>query len=135
MGMKKISLACLPPGVIDIAIKECMTKYVDVKYIRDELWSSAYRYKVYNGVRIVVIHLKQHMPSHLSIASNETIITYDRQAPTCFKCNETGHQQMIVRAETGLPCLLVTSVPWNNSGESITRAHLLPPQKFRSQEN
>jgi len=70
-----------------------MTKYCDLKCVRDKLWSCAYRYKVYN-VRIVQIHLKQDIPSHLSIAGNATIITYDGQPPTCFKCNETGHQQI-----------------------------------------
>ena len=52
IGITKICLACLSPEVKDISIKECMTKYGDVKYIRDELWSSAYRYKAYNDVRI-----------------------------------------------------------------------------------
>jgi len=45
-----------------------MSKYEEVKSIRDEVWTSAYRYKVYNGIRIVEMKLKQHLPSHMSIA-------------------------------------------------------------------
>lgn len=92
MGIKKIRIACLPPEVKDNTIKECMTNYGDVKSMRDELWTSAYRYKVYNGVRIVEMKLRQHIPSHMSIAGNDTIITYNGQPTTCFRCNETGRQ-------------------------------------------
>jgi hypothetical protein len=45
-------------------------------------------------VRIVEIHLKQHIPSHLSVAGNDTIITYYGQPPTCFRFNETRHKQI-----------------------------------------
>jgi hypothetical protein len=56
MEIKKLRLPCLPPEVKDISIKDCMTKYADVRSIRDELYSSAYRYMVYNeDVRIVEI--------------------------------------------------------------------------------
>jgi len=38
--------------------------------------------------------IKQHLPSHMSIAGNDAIISYDGQPPTCYRCNETGHQQL-----------------------------------------
>jgi hypothetical protein len=124
MGIKKIRLACLPPEVKDISIKECMTKYGDVKYIRDELWSSAYRYKVYNGVKIVEIHRKQHIPSHLSIAGSDTIITYDAHPPTCFKCNDTGHQQIDCprRKRLTLPANDRRSVSWADMVANTSRS-------------
>jgi len=94
MGIKRIRIACLPPQVKESTIKECMSKFGDVKSIRDEMWTQAYRYKVYNGVRIVEIQLKQHILSHLATASNNTIITYEGQPLTSFRCNETGHLQI-----------------------------------------
>ena len=101
-----------------------MTKYGDVKYIRDELWSSAYRYKVYNGVKIVEIHRKQHIPSHLSIAGSDTIITYDAHPPTCFKCNDTGHQEIDCprRKRLTLPANDRRSVSWADMVVNTSRS-------------
>jgi hypothetical protein len=39
-------------------IRDSLTKYGEVKNIRDESWTSTYGYKVYNGVRIVDMKLK-----------------------------------------------------------------------------
>jgi len=75
MGIKRVRIACLPTEIKEITIKKCMSKFGDVKSIRDEMWTQTYRYQVYNGVRIVEIQLKQHIPSHLAIAGNNTIIT------------------------------------------------------------
>jgi hypothetical protein len=93
MGIKKIRIASLPPEVTENMIRDNLTKYGEVKNIRDEIWTSAYRYKVYNGIRIVDMKLKKHLPSHMAIAGNDALISYDGQPPTCYRCNETGHQQ------------------------------------------
>ena len=69
-----------------------MSNYGEVKNVTDELWNSAYRYKVYNGVRIVEMRLKKHLPSHLNIPGNDALITYDGQRQTCYRCNEISHQ-------------------------------------------
>ena len=94
MGTKKLRLASLPPYVKENDIRVCMSRYGEVKRIRDDGWTYAYRYKVYNGIRIVEMKLKQHLPSHMSIAGNDAIISYDGQPPTCYRCNEKGHQQL-----------------------------------------
>jgi hypothetical protein len=39
MGIKKIRIAILPPDVKEIMIKECLSKYGEVKSIRVELWT------------------------------------------------------------------------------------------------
>ena len=57
------------------------------------MWAAIYRYNVFNGIKIVEIKLKRHMPSHLTIAGNNTLISYDGQPPTCYRRNEPGHQQ------------------------------------------
>jgi len=84
----------LPPEVKEHMLKECLSKFGEVKSIRDELWTSAYKYKVYNGIRIVEMKLKQGLPSHIFIAGNDALISYDGQPPTCYRRNETGHQQI-----------------------------------------
>ena len=78
---KKVRLVRLPPEVTEDIIKKCLSKYGEVKNIRDEMWTQAYRYIVYNGVRIVEIKIKQHLPSHLLIAGHDTLISYDGQPP------------------------------------------------------
>jgi len=94
MGTKRIRIAALPPEVKEATIKESLSKYGEIVNIRDEMWAAAYRYKVFNGIRIVEIKLKRHMPSHLTIADNDVLISYDGQPPTCCRCNEPGHQQV-----------------------------------------
>jgi len=73
MGMKKVRIAGLPPEIKEHTVKEHLTKFGEIR-IRDELWAAAFRYKVYNGVRIAEIKLKKHIPSHLSIAGNDAMI-------------------------------------------------------------
>lgn len=93
MGTKKVRIACLPPEVKENEIRICLSKYGEVRNIRDEMWTSGYRYKVYNGIRIADIRLKQHLPSHISIVGNDALISYDGQPQTCYRCNEAGHQR------------------------------------------
>ena len=41
MGIKRVRIACLPPEVKESTIKEYMSKFGDVKSIRDEMWTQA----------------------------------------------------------------------------------------------
>jgi len=93
METKKVMVANLPPEVKENEIKAHMSKYGDVRRIGDEMWAAAYRYKVYNGTRIVEMRLKQHVPSNMSITGNDALISYDGQPQTCYRRNETGHRR------------------------------------------
>ena len=75
MGIKKNRVATLPPEVTENMIRDNLTKYGEVKNTSEELWTSAYRYKVYNGIRIVDMKLKQHLPSHMAIAGNDALMS------------------------------------------------------------
>jgi len=68
MGMRRIRIASLPPEVPDRKIRDVLTKYGEVKEIKEELWTMAYRYPVSSGIQIVEMSLKYHIPSHISIA-------------------------------------------------------------------
>jgi hypothetical protein len=50
-----------------------------------------YIYTVSNGIRQVTITLTKHIPSHLTIAENRFLITYEGQPSTSYVCGETGH--------------------------------------------
>jgi hypothetical protein len=92
MGMRKIRIANLPPEVNDRTIKNMLMRYGEIKEITEETWTRNYRYKIYNCIRIVTINLKEHIPSHMTMANNRVLISYEGQPQTCYGCNTVGHQ-------------------------------------------
>jgi hypothetical protein len=66
--VRRIRLANLPPEVTDRTIGGALSPYGEVTEIHEDSRSSAYRYPVYNGIRIAVTKLKKHLPSHMIIA-------------------------------------------------------------------
>jgi hypothetical protein len=84
MAVRRIRLANLPPEVTDRTIRGALNPYGEVTEIHEDSWSSAYRYPVYNGIRIAVTKLKNHLPSHIIIAATRVLITYEGQPPTCY---------------------------------------------------
>jgi len=92
MGLRRVRVANLPPEVSDRVLRDTMSKYGDVKEITGEQLSRQYRYPVSNGIRIVELQLKQHIPSHMLIVGQRVLITYEGQPTTCYGCNEAGHQ-------------------------------------------
>jgi hypothetical protein len=91
MGRRKIRIASLPPEINDRMIKDALLQYGEVRDIHEEQWTRAYRYKVSNGILIADMHLKQHLPSHLTIAGHRVLVSYEGQPATCYGCNDTRH--------------------------------------------
>jgi len=58
MGVRRIRLANLAPGMKEKTIREALSPYGEVKEVHEDTWSKGYRYQVYNGVRIAVTNLK-----------------------------------------------------------------------------
>ena len=108
MGKCIIRIANLPPEVQESVIRKALGTYGDIIDITEEQWTIKYRYKVSNGIRLVNINLKQHVPSHLQISEHRVLISYEGQPVTCYGCNGTGHlymhcpkrKQMTRQAET-----------------------------------
>ena len=73
-------------------IRETLSTYVDVTEISEEPWSKAYRYPVPNGIRIAVTRLKNMSQSHMTMAGNRVLISYECQPTTCYGCNKIGRQ-------------------------------------------
>jgi molybdenum cofactor biosynthesis enzyme MoaA len=92
IGVRRIRVANLPPEVQDTVLRDTLSKYGDVKDIKEEQWSRQYRYLVSNGIRIVELNLKTHLPSHMLIAGHRVLISYDCQLLTCYYSNEQGYQ-------------------------------------------
>ena len=75
---------CKPPP-------EVLSRYGEVKDVQEENWAHAYRYPVANGIRLAMISLAKNIPSHITVAGNRVLVSYDVQPMTCYGCNETGH--------------------------------------------
>ena len=89
MGMRRVRLANLPPETPDETVCFAFSPYGEMKEMQLEDWSKAYRYKVFSGVRIVVITLTKQIPSHIMIAGHRGLVSYEGQPTTCFGYGET----------------------------------------------
>jgi hypothetical protein len=63
---------------------EFLIKYGEVLEIKEEYWTSAYRYKIANGTSLVQVKLKHHLPSRLVIAGHTVDVTYTGKATNLF---------------------------------------------------
>jgi len=59
--------------------------------IQYEIWPKAYRYKVANGVKVIMMKLAKHLPSQMNIAEHRALPTYDSLQATCYGCGDSGH--------------------------------------------
>jgi len=91
LGTRRVRVANLPPEVPEEVLRTMMTRYGDVKDVQVETWSRIYRYKVSNGVRVVMMSLAKHIPSTITIAGHRVLVSYEGQPMTCYRCQEAGH--------------------------------------------
>jgi hypothetical protein len=91
MGYKKIRVANLPPEVLNDILRAVLAPFGQVIDIQKEMWARTYRNTVANGFRQVNMMLTKHVPSHLVIAGQRVLISYDGQPNTCYGCGDTGH--------------------------------------------
>jgi hypothetical protein len=87
-GMRRIRITNLPPEVPERSLRVALTSYWDVVSISDETWSKT------SGTRLTGskwMKLSKHIPSHMSIAGNRVLTSYDGQPVTCYRCGDTGH--------------------------------------------
>jgi hypothetical protein len=91
MCMRRIRIANLPPEVPERTIRVALAPYGEIMSINDETWSKKYRYTVTNGIKVVMMKLSQHLPSHMTIAGNRILASYEGKPTTCYGCGRTGH--------------------------------------------
>lgn len=91
LGYKKIRIANLPPEVPEETPRTTLAPFGKVLDIKEEMWARIYRYAVANGIRQVTVLLTQHKPSHLTIAGQRVLRSYEGQPATCYGCGDTGH--------------------------------------------
>jgi len=91
MGMRRIRIANLPPEVTERSIRAALASYGEIVSIEDEIRPKAYRYKVANGVKVIMMKLAKHLPSQMNVAGHRALPSYDGQPVTCYGCGDRGH--------------------------------------------
>ena len=79
-----------------------------------EVWSKTCRYQVSSDVRMVVITLTIHIPSHMTRAGHRGLVSYVGQPTTCYGCGETVHFNQVCpkRRRVGLAKTKEPTVSW-----------------------
>jgi hypothetical protein len=91
MGARKVRTANLLPEVSDGVLRTVLSRYGDVRDIQAATRSSQYRYPVTSGIRLAMIILATHIPSHITVAVHRVLMPYDAQPMACYGCNATDH--------------------------------------------
>ena len=91
LDMRRVRVTNLPTEVADRTLKMVLGKYGEERDIHAETWSNIYRYPVANRIRVVVMTLVQHIPSHMVVTGHRTLVSYEGQSTACYGCNEPGN--------------------------------------------
>jgi RNA recognition motif-containing protein len=135
MGIRTVRIANLPPEVSDRTMKNILSQYGEVKEVKEERWSKSYRYKIANGIRLVTMNLRSHIPSYLTIANNKVLLSYQGQPMTCCGCGITGHFNQecsarfnrVRRTTPPTPTTWSTIVQQQNTLSTVTEVDALQP--------
>jgi len=114
LGLRKVRIANLPPEVPDSYVRMALGKFGEIRDIQNDTWSNAYHYPVPNGIQIATLNLIQRIPSHIIVAGHKTLISYEGQQTTCYRCNEMGHLYQVCphRRRPGAVDVRTTRTSW-----------------------
>jgi hypothetical protein len=114
MGTKRIRVAGLPPEVSNDTLSASLASYGKILDIQNERCSKVYIYTVANGLRQVTMCLSRHVPSHLTVAGQRVLLSYEGQPATCYGCGEAGHmcQRCPARRKTDSVRLVPTTATY-----------------------
>ena len=91
MGILPIRITNLPPEIPEETFRLALASFGEIVSIRDGMSSNAYHYTVANGIKVLVIKLTKHFPSHMNIAGYSILPSCDAQPVTCYGCWDNGH--------------------------------------------
>jgi len=111
MGMRRIGLTNLPPEVTERNIRAALASYGEIVSIQDEMRSKEYRYKVANGVKVIMMKLAKHLQSQMNIVGHRAFPSYDGQPVTCYGCWESGHINQVCPKRRGGGMVTSDSTP------------------------
>jgi hypothetical protein len=91
LGIRKVRVANLSLEAPDAAVRVVMAQYGDIRSVTEELWPRTYRLRIPNGIRVVEMAMRKHIPSSILILGQRVLVSYEGQPVTCFGCHEAGH--------------------------------------------
>ena len=91
MGMRRTRIANVPPEVTESSIQTSLASNGEIVSIQDEIWPKEYRYKVANGVKVIMMKLAKHLPSQKNNAGQLALPSCGGQPVTCYGCGVSGH--------------------------------------------
>jgi len=144
VGMRRIRLANLPPEVTESNIRAALASYGEIVSIKDEMWSKAYRYKISDGFKVIMMKLVKHFPSQMNIAGHRAIPSYDGQPVTCYGCGGSGLINQVCHRRSGGGMVTSDSTPntWahiaakgaqNQHGNDNNRIEVIPQRESYDQ--
>ena len=77
MGTRRVRIANLLPEVSDGVLGTILSRYGEVRDIKVETCSRLCRYPVANDIRLAMINLAEHIPSHITMAGHIVLVPYD----------------------------------------------------------
>ena len=89
MGMRHIRNANLPPGSPEGTLRITLASNGEIVSIHDEMWSKAYHYTMASGIKLFMMKMTRHFPSHTNIAGHSILASCDAQPVTCYRRGDT----------------------------------------------
>lgn len=83
----------VPPETGDEVVAGIFERFGTVKKITWEKISSKTGFNAYNGIRGIVLDLKEEIPNLVEIDGRQHRVGYDGQKEVCFRCNKEGHKR------------------------------------------
>jgi hypothetical protein len=133
LGIKCVRITNLPPEIKESILRAHIAPYGEIRTIQEEQWSNVYRYKMANGIRIVVIPLTKHIPSYLTIVGHRVLDSYDGQPQKCFGCGDMGHLYQLCskRRTMGGSTGYLTQPTWADITANSQRSQILTHTDIR----
>jgi hypothetical protein len=72
-------------------VRVIMEQCGEIRSVTEELWPRTYRLRIPNGIRVVEMAMRKHIPSSVLILGQRVLVSYEGQPVTCFGCHEAGH--------------------------------------------
>ena len=111
MRMRRIRIANLLPELTERSIRAALASYGETVSIQREIWPTAFRHKVANGVKAIMMKLAKHLPSQINIAGHRVLPSYDGQPVTCYGSGDSGHINQVCPRRSGGGMVTSDSTP------------------------
>ena len=111
--MYKIQVACVKLSNLVSKFKFINTNQMSIHLfpVMHIFSLQGYRYKVANGVKVIMIKLAKYFSSQMNIAGHRALGSYDGQPVTCYGCGDIGRVNQACSKRRGEVVVTSDSTP------------------------